>query len=154
MKYILSILSASLLILSCDQIDNPTPINTIDDTKTATISGLVTAELDNTVTGREKATVGTVLLFTVNASDYTAVTSTGTQKLVYTASVDANGAYSVSIPALNKEITVTVTGDDFAFEQRLTATTTARTIYKLTAPGTSPKILLGKKTILDLQYNP
>ena len=152
MKYILSILCASLLILSCDQIDNPAPINTIDDTKTATITGQVTAELDNTATGREKAPVGTVLLFTVNASDYTTVSSSGTQKLVYTASVDANGSYTVAVPALTKSITVTVTGDDFAYDQRLTATTTSRTIYKLSS--TSTTIVLGKKTVLDLQYNP
>jgi hypothetical protein len=151
MKFVLFILAASLFV-SCGDLENPSPINVIDETKTATISGNVTAELNTTTTGREKAPQGLNLVFTVDAKDY-AVGATGTQKLTFTATTDSNGAYSVAIPAQTKLITVTVYADDFTADQVTGPTTTVKTTYKFTGANTTT-IILGKKTIFDIAYNP
>lgn len=152
MKYILSILCASILVFACDKIEDPAPINTIDTSKTATITGTVTTQLDLSNSTTENVPAGTVLFFTVNASDYVVNgTATGTQKLVYTTAVEANGTYTIAIPALTKAISVSITGDEFAFNQKQSAGPDIRKVYKINTPA-SPSITLGKKTVLDLSY--
>ena len=107
-------------VSSCKKIDNPTAIDTIDSSKTATITCVAQAQLIDTfpivggnVTPNEFESVpnGTVVTAWVSSADYPGVGAAG-QDLNWSTTV-TNGSFSFEIPVPDDGITVTVVPQDF-----------------------------------------
>ncbi len=118
----------------------------------ATISGVVKAELDVTNANAEFAPAGTVVLLEYNQEDLylnpdpTRVYETKT----VSTTVDANGSYSASVPTNGKDVDVKVMPQDFAYNQITGAGTTARVVFTVSPVNTS--VIKGSKKVIDFNY--
>ena len=70
----------------------------------------------------------------------------------YTAIVDANGAYTVSIPAKNNGSKVRIIQDYFTYATVVASSTTIRTIYKGPAMPVETTVYRGTVQVMDLFY--
>lgn len=122
-------------------------------TSTATIKGKVWADLDLTNAGSEAAPAGTKLFVTIDSEDLVDNPQYDNKTLIYEASVDANGNYSISVPAGNKAFNVRISGVDFEYNTILSSNpqTTSRSIYSTN--GANPAINAGTISINDIYYN-
>lgn len=127
-------------IVACESVDNPAAINTIDETRTATIKGIVRANLntrnDTTEFGGfqiqyESAPAGTKVFVEVDSRDYATSTTGGNyQQLVFETTVDANGEFEIAIPALARSIEADVRADEFVANQVVGDNETERILYR------------------------
>ncbi|TRX53076.1 hypothetical protein FNH22_21445 [Fulvivirga sp. M361] len=122
------------LAMSCETVDNPGAINTIDETRTAKITGIVFANInernDTTSTGAgqtkyEFPPEGTTVFVEVNSADYATVALDDDddgfeyQTLVFQTTTDANGEFEIDIPALAKFIDADIRSDNFLADQTI-----------------------------------
>jgi len=101
-----------LTIASCKKISNPEAITTIDETQTATVSGIAQVQLIDTFLNNgtnpfELVPSGTKIIATISSSDFPGVGSNG-QDLTYETTVGADGSFSVSVPVPNDGLSVTI----------------------------------------------
>lgn len=123
----------------------------------ATISGKVKADLN-----LKNDTAGTIweypegktIYFVINTEDLVINSNGGNYAdKVYTATVDAQGNYSVNIEANTKPVTVhTVYGDEFLYDQIQFDGTTKQKEYNLDDPG-NIVVHKGQKIVQDLFYD-
>ncbi len=127
-------------IIACESVDNPAPINTIDETRTATIRGIVKANLDtrNDTTEfggfqvqYENAPEGTRVFVEIDSRDYATDPAGGEyQTLIFEATVDGNGEFEVTVPALGRSIEADVRGEEFVLDQVVDDGETERRLYR------------------------
>jgi hypothetical protein len=110
-KASLFLLGGLMIASSCKKIENPEAIQVVDESKTATVKGIVYADLIDTNSVDEFAPVGTTLLVSINSSDFPG--STGSQTLLYKTTVGANGEYTINVPAPTSAITARVMPQEF-----------------------------------------
>ncbi|MEM7106729.1 MAG: hypothetical protein AAF519_00790 [Bacteroidota bacterium] len=138
---ILSVVVLSILVFaSCESIDNPAPINSIDTTRTATISGVLRANLDvrNDTLGfsgnevqLENAPAGTKVFVEVDSRDYATSTTGGNyQQLIFETTVGANGEFEIQIPALSTFISANLRGEEFVTDKTIDDQETQRSVYR------------------------
>jgi hypothetical protein len=104
-----------LTMSSCKKVEAPTAVDVMTSAGNATISGIAYAVLDESNADAEYAPAGTSIIVEVDPQDFPGVStqSNNDNKMFYTATVGANGAWSVSVPAPKDPITVTVRPQDF-----------------------------------------
>lgn len=146
---------SAVAFFSCNKkVDNPAPINLVDTTKTATITGIAYAELNTSNSEREKVPAGTKIKVVVDSKQYASTVLNGYtyQLLTYTTTVGSDGTYSVKVPALNKEVTVSIVGDQFVANRQTNVNNTnpVRTVYSVDSPSIGIRADLTYN--LDLQY--
>lgn len=113
LTFVAFILGAIVLtIASCKKISNPEAIKTIDETQTATVSGVAQVQLIDTFLNNgtnpfESVPSGTKFIATIDSDDFPGVGNNG-QDLNYEATVGADGSFSVSVPVPNDGLTVTI----------------------------------------------
>ena len=145
-----------LFFAACKK-DTPTTTSTL-----TILKGEVFANLDytNDTIGnltpffKEHAKAGTVITVLVNPNDLQSNPDTSKKydDYRYTATVDANGAYSVSIPAKNNGTKVKIVQDDFDFQATIAPSTTMRMIYKGPAVPVETTVYRGTIQVMDLFY--
>lgn len=156
MKKVYFIFTIALMIAvvfqSCKKDEQPTPA-TIDLTKSATIKGKVKAELDNSNSTSESAPSGTKIIFQVSAQDFPLDPSGNYDDLLYTATVDANGDYTISVPVNNKGVNYTIRPVDFEYNQ-VQAAPAGSTIRKIYSAGSISVngLITGETRIEDIMY--
>lgn len=134
---------------SCKKKEEETTPATL--TSTATIKGKVRAELDTDNTDLEAAPA--TIFVTLDSQDLVDNPQYDNKSLTYSGSVDANGDYSISIPAGSKPFSVTISGSDFVYMQNQPSPIEdIRTKYDIT-PRTSSDITSGKVIVEDFVYN-
>lgn len=158
----LPILGLALILVftsSCEKdedINNPTPT-----LSTATITGFVYANLDlsndtNEFGGYEmqyeKAPNGTILHAYIDAEDFVSEPQAGVvyQNLSYTTTVGNDGSYTFELPAVNKDVTVRITADEFSYNKIVNDSTNEMTNYAIMEQ--SPSIIAGISKIIDFYY--
>lgn len=126
-----SVLVLSIIVFaSCESVENPAPINSIDTTRTATIRGIVRADLDTDEAGFESAPAGTKIFIDIDSRDYATSTTGGNyQQLLFETTVDANGEFEIEVPALARFITANIRGENFVTDQRQGGGNTERRLY-------------------------
>lgn len=117
---------AVLVVLGSCKKEDPTSL-VLDDTKTATISGTVYAQLDLSNGDIENAPSGTKLFFKVQNNQYIAG---GQGTTIYEVTVGAGGSYSLTLPVTDEGIDVVVEAEDFEYNVvQFDGTTTEETIF-------------------------
>lgn len=121
MKMKKTIIIAAALILglvSCKKEEVKAKSSAKSYSGSATISGIIKAELDATNANLEFAPSGTVVLLEYDEKDLILDPDTAKNYATITVSttVDANGYYSASVPTNGKTVTVAVKPQDFAYD--------------------------------------
>lgn len=132
------------MVVSSDQ--------TIDLVPKATISGIVTAELNLQSNGLEFVPAGTQLLIEVNYSD---INPASTGKWQDTITVGAEGKFSALIPTDANGVNVSILPFTFDFDQIQpygSLNSNVRKTYSVTA-ATNKAISSGQSITLDIQYD-
>mgnify|MGYP001480400252 CR=1 FL=1 len=129
----LSIASA-ITFNSCEKIEVGSPV-TVNTSKTATISGMVHADLvldksyvmDNnfddpsatfqTSDTLEYALEGTEIHFHITKQDLNSDVQDASDELRYSTTVNANGTYSIQIPTTEEGLDVNISFDDFEYNR-------------------------------------
>lgn len=142
---LLGIATFSLLFLTSCSKEESSSLE-LDQSKSATVQGLVKADLDLTEAGYENAPVGTKLIITIENSEYLAG-ATGSS--TYETTVDNYGGYSINLPVNDNGIEATFFPDDFEFEQEVEGDD-ERVIF--TASPFSITLYPGSTYIRDVQY--
>ena len=166
-KHIFLTLVFATVIFGCEKIENPSAINNIDETKTATIKGLVLANMNTTndttelgvpQTTYEAVPAGTKIFIEIDSKQYATKTTTGEyQLLVFEALVNENGEFEVSVPALPKSIEVTILPEEFVTDQTVWdvlnpgSTTTKTKLYSADMVETS--VIEGQTTYVKATYD-
>lgn len=103
----------------CENITNPEPISSIDSTKTATIQGTATAIFDLTTFDVEPAQAGTKVKVVIDSQQFVSSPQPGVQyqNLTYTTTLDADGNFSIEVPALDGSTQTTIYFDSFKANQ-------------------------------------
>lgn len=125
-SFLLSALIGILLFVACDKDDVSSP-TTVDLTKTATLSGIVKANLDaaNDTTANgfyalkmENAPSGTKLIIKVSLADYVLNPQGNYGFKLYETTIGSNGEYSVDIPTTEKGVDMVVIPGEFVYDQK------------------------------------
>lgn len=134
--YSISKIAAVVVIVSltfaCEEISNPEPIDIINEEKTATIEGIVYANLDETndTTGTmadlEFVPSNTTIKVILDSEDFIGNPQPGLtyQNLTYTTTVGSGGAFSIEVPALDEPINAEVYANNFTATQTQADSTT------------------------------
>ena len=128
---------------------------------TATVSGRLTANLDETDFQLQSVPQGTGVTFIIDAADLERNPQPGYnyEDIVVRGTADADGNYSVSLPAVKKSINVTVVFDEFEFDATVLTTdddgfqeavVERRTFTRASA---SVSIVEGQVLVRDYNYN-
>lgn len=106
---------AFVFTTSCKKIENPAPLNVIENAGTATISGIAYADLDDQDAEPEYAPTGTKVTVAIDQNDFPGASTYGNNPnlLLYTTTVGANGAFSLTVKAPKTPIAATVVLDPF-----------------------------------------
>jgi hypothetical protein len=162
MNFILKLFVLAVIVVfsACSKDDKASPV-TIDQSETATISGLVYAELNDTLDSKidQFAPKGTVLLFTYSLSQFHSyLSTTSDQTVVDSTSVNSNGTYSITVPAIATGATVTLSTNDFTYMQKGRSTytgndTSIRKVYSLPSQTISG-LVPGEVRVIDLTFTP
>ncbi len=141
------------LLVSCKEESIKTS-NKIDLKRTATLTGIVYANLDLTSSTEKTVPAGTPLKFLIDSKEFATVVVEGYvyQQLAYTTTVGSDGSYTIQLPALTKPISVQIVGSDFRATVKLTATTSSSTPKTFNLALVTVSINEGLTTIQDLQY--
>jgi hypothetical protein len=122
-------LATAITFNSCEKIEEASPV-TINNSKTASISGMIHAELmddervfkealEGTNFGYEDtseyAPVGTEIHFHVTKQDFNDDVEDANDEFRYSTTVNANGSYSFDIPTTEEGVNVDVSFDDFVY---------------------------------------
>lgn len=104
-----------LTMSSCKKVEAPTAVDIMTTAGNATISGIAYAVIDESNSTNEYAPAGTNIIVEVDPQDFPGVSSQNNNdnKMFYTATVGANGAWTVSVPAPKDPTTVTIYPQDF-----------------------------------------
>ncbi|HBS87641.1 MAG: hypothetical protein A2W91_15365 [Bacteroidetes bacterium GWF2_38_335] len=146
---IVVLVSLSFVFTSCEKEEEYTaPAMT-----TATITGVVEAELDFTNAVSEFAPVGTKLYARVNAADLVENPIAGYpyEDIIFTTTVGASGVYSFTVSAGVPVANYTIYGDDFSYNALVTAAPTYMQLY-YSLGGTVVSATRGQKILVDLSY--
>ncbi|WP_027420934.1 hypothetical protein [Crocinitomix catalasitica] len=127
-RIILSFVAISAIALvSCKKVEPATPAEPGSATLTGTVYADKDLSNDTTDAGvyipgldSELATSGTKLTFVVNSGDLDRSPEPGFdyQDLIFTATLNGSGEYTVSLPAISTALNVDVYFDDFKADQR------------------------------------
>ena len=122
-------LATAITFNSCEKIEEGSPV-TVNTSKTATISGMVHADLmfdervykesiEGTSFGYEDtaeyAPEGTEIHFHVKKQDFNPDVEDGSDEFRYSTTVNANGTYSIDIPTTEEGLNVDISFDDFEY---------------------------------------
>jgi len=153
------IFGAFIFTTSCKKIEEPTALNVIENAGTATINGVAYANSDLGEPGSEFAKAGTKLTIVINPADFPgATTYTGNGNLLlYTTTVGANGAWSITVKAPKTPITASIASDEYRQDLINTATTpttilTEDKIWSLPG-GNTVSVWDGNTSEIDIFYN-
>ncbi len=111
----------------------------INGSQIATIKGMTFADLNLTIAGNEVAPGGlnihtviesSQLLNYVNHSSAGKITQIAYSNSTNNTQTDANGNYSINVPASGRGLKIIVYSDDFAYNQTIAVNSTQRKIYK------------------------
>ena len=128
-------LATAIISNSCEKIEEGSPV-TVNTSKTATISGMVHANIkqdervyldgihpnytNSTSNGHidtsEYAPAGTEIHFRVKKNELNSDVIDTDDMLLYTTTVGANGSYSISIPTNEESVEVSISFDDFEID--------------------------------------
>jgi hypothetical protein len=120
MKKVSKLLYAFMFVLvavltSCDK-DVETSSLTVDNFPKATITGYVYASLDLTNYGDETAPEGTEVIITIPYSDFEGLGNSSGNYMV-TTKLDANGSFTIEVPADADGVSVTAKTVNFVYDQ-------------------------------------
>jgi hypothetical protein len=137
---------------SCDKTVETTPLS-IDLSKTATIEGYVYADLNLNDYGKEAVPAGTKIILSLPYSDLYSSGATG--NWVDTVDVDANGKFTVAVPADADGVTVTIKAVDFIYSQVQPLTASNATIQKIfsVSSATSVSVKVSETKVQIIEYN-
>jgi hypothetical protein len=125
-------LATAFTFNSCEKIEEGSPV-TVNTSKTATISGMVHADLmmdervyKESVEGTnfnysdtaEYAPNGTEIHFHVVKQDLNSDVQDGSDEFRYSTTVNANGTYSINIPTTEEGLNVDISFDDFEYNYK------------------------------------
>lgn len=151
------------LVISCESISNPDPINAVDSTQTATIQGTAYANLDETndTTGTteedyEHAPQGTVVKVVLDGQDFASSPQQNVDygSFTYETTVNGSGEYSIEVPALGDPIDADLYFNSFTASQTQAADSSQeqRTYTPQSQPYTV-SIIADLKSFNDAFYN-
>lgn len=109
------IFGAFIFTTSCKKIVEPTALNVIENAGSATISGIAYADLDDQDAEPEFAPTGTKVTVAIDQNDFPGASTYNNNPnlLLYTTTVGANGAWSVTVKAPKTPIAATIILDPF-----------------------------------------
>lgn len=109
------IFGAFIFTTSCKKIVEPTALNVIENAGTATISGIAYADLDDQDAEAEFAPTGTKVTVAIDQNDFPGASTYNNNPnlLLYTTTVGANGAWTVTVKAPKTPIAATIILDPF-----------------------------------------
>jgi len=111
----------AVIVQSCKKKDEQSSPVTIDLSKSATIKGVVRANLDmfndTSATPMEFAPSGTRLIFQTDAQQFPLNPSGTYDDLIYSTTVGTNGVYSIKVPTANQGVNYTLIAVDFEYDQ-------------------------------------
>jgi hypothetical protein len=125
-------LATAITFNSCEKIEEGSPV-TVNTSKTATISGMVHADLmmderfyKESIEGTnfnysdtlEYAPAGTEIHFHVVKQDMNSDVEDGSDEFRYSTTVNANGTYSINIPTTEEGLNVDISFDDFEYNYK------------------------------------
>lgn len=125
-------LATAITFNSCEKIEEGSPV-TVNTSKTATISGMVHADLmmdervyKESIEGTnfnysdtaEYAPNGTEIHFHVVKQDMNSDVEDGSDEFRYSTTVSANGTYSINIPTTEEGLNVDISFDDFEYNYK------------------------------------
>jgi hypothetical protein len=159
-----TIFAATILLFafSCENVQNPEPIDAIDSTKTATIEGVAYANMDesNDDTGDpdedyEYAPEGTIVKVVLDSEDFARNNVPGVdyQNLNYTTTVGGSGEYSVEVPALDEEVTAEIHFDEFREDQVQADGSSEERIFRVIPSPFSVTVVADLKSYNDVFYS-
>lgn len=149
------------LVISCESISNPDPINVIDTTRTATIQGTAYANLDETndTTGTveedyERAPQGTVIKVILDAEDFAGTVQPGVDygNLTYETTVSSSGKYSIEVPALGDPIDAELYFNSFTATQTQADSSQEQQVYTPQSTSYTVSILADLNSYNDAIY--
>ena len=116
----MSFATVAMIFSSCNKDDEQTPL----EPGTAVVKGRITANLDATAIAPQAIPAGTGITFVIDgaALDAKPDPSFNYDKVIERAEVDADGNYSVTLPARKQPIQVQVIFDDFEFDATVVTT--------------------------------
>jgi hypothetical protein len=109
------IFGAFIFTTSCKKIVEPTALNVIENAGTATISGIAYADLDDQDAEPEFAPTGTKVTVAIDQNDFPGASTynNNPNMLLYTTTVGANGAWTITVKAPKTPINAMVILDPF-----------------------------------------
>lgn len=158
---VLSVFLAAMMLLvaGCTKDEQSSPIE-LDLTKTATIKGVIKADLNLTNQELEFAPQGTTVLFRIETSQFTNLPNFSDNYLIYQAQVQGAGQYEISLPVNEKGIEIVILPDDFEYDQIFefvdpntgqTQTGTRRKVFTA-APLTIDSLIRDQVKVVDVNY--
>ena len=153
MRTITSLFALTLVVLfasSCKKIENPTPIDVIENAGSATITGYAYCQSDLTNAGQELAN-GAKIIVTIDPTQFPGSNHTSGTLLRYETTVDADGMWSITVPAPDKLINATVWPQEFRRNLIVNANTTLQNEI-FDANSINVTIINGKTDYLDINY--
>ncbi|MDR1585448.1 MAG: hypothetical protein LBS07_04645 [Prevotellaceae bacterium] len=144
-KVFLFTVALALAFSACQKYDVSEPVSA-DKMAKATVSGVVYANTDLTNTDKEFAPAGTKLKFTASYSDLGITTNTGTFAAETT--VQANGTYSISLPAKASDITYTISCEDFVADE----VNRYKTVKKIFTATSDQSVKQGFNYVKNIDY--
>ncbi|HQP03717.1 MAG TPA: hypothetical protein PLP11_03840 [Bacteroidales bacterium] len=141
-------IGVAAFLTSCEE---ETP--TADPLPTATIEGVVYANIDLTNAVNEKAPAGTKIFFRINANELVLNPLPGYtyETLQYETTVNSEGKYTIELPcATHQNVNVAVTPNDFSAVRQINATTTDTHYFD--GGVLNQTIRNGEKHYLDIMY--
>jgi hypothetical protein len=148
------------LVTSCEKIEEASPV-TVKTDLTATIAGKVQAQLeeDTTVFAMENAPAGTKLFFRIAKQTLNPNAPSG-DFLIYEATVDAAGFYSIEVPTAKGGGNVLIIPDEFTYDKTMWDWDNDENQWVLskerktyTAGNVTVNVIPGQTKIVDFVYN-
>ena len=149
LKVNLAAIIIAAFTFGCENVTNPEPINAIDTTKTATITGAAFADLDLNEPGNEPAPSGVKVKVILDSGDFVGNFNPGVkyQKLTYTTTLNASGKYSFEVPALDEPVSAQIFIDSFTEGQVQLDDTEIERTYTASSTGYAVSIVAGLTTV-------
>ena len=136
-------------VTSCEKYEVSTPYE-INDSITATLTGIVYADLDLSEAGFEFAPSGTKLFIKVALTQYNPNSPAGEFK-TYTTTVGSNGRYTFKLPSHDKGVNYQIIPDEFEYDQiQGDGVETKRTIFS--AAPFNGSAVASQTVINDIYY--
>lgn len=149
------------VLAACENISNPEPIEVINTEKTATIQGVVYANLDvtNDTTGTmqqdfERAPANTTIKVVLDSRDFVRNPhpAVNYQSLTYETTVDASGNYSIEVPALDRGVNAEIYINNFIANQVQADTSNRSRTFRPSSFPYNVTVVAGMSTFEDIIY--